>query len=142
MEYQDVIPVKVAANLVAKITYQYKGIILVYFINFITTDHFSAGLIIGGVDEEGPQVYSVQSGAVIRQKITSSGSGSFFIAGFMDANYSTTFNKQMGVEFVKTAISLAINRDNSSGGGVRIVDITKEGFSRIEYSFNELSHQN
>lgn len=128
MEYNDVIPVKVAAQLAAKITYQYK-------------DYFSAALIIGGVDNEGSHVYSISYGSMIRQNMVTSGSGSFFIAGFMDMNYQPNFNKQNAIEFVKTSISLAINRDNSSGGGVRICDITKDGFTRTDYSFNELNYQ-
>jgi 20S proteasome subunit beta 1 len=79
---------------------------------------------------------------MIKQKITSTGSGSVFIAGFMDVNYNENFNKQSAIEFVKTSISLAVNRDNSSGGGVRVVDITEDGFVRHEFSFNELGFQN
>jgi len=129
LEYQGVIPVKVAANLAAKITYEYK-------------DYFSASLIIGGVDDEGSHIFSINSGSIIPQKITASGSGSFFISGFMDSNYQPNFNKDRAINFVKTSISLAINRDNSSGGGVRICDITKDGFNRIEFSYNELDFQN
>ena len=128
MEYQGLIPVKVAATLAAKLTYQYK-------------DYFSAALIIGGVDDEGSHVYSVGYGSMIPQKMTCSGSGSFFISGFMDMNYQPTFNKDQAINFIKTAISLAINRDNSSGAGVRICDINKDGFERYEYSFNELQYQ-
>ncbi len=129
MEYQGIIPVKVAATLAAKLTYNYK-------------DHFSAALIIGGYDEEGPQLYSVSYGSIIPQKVTSSGSGSFFISGFMDINYQPNFNKDQAINFIKTSISLAINRDNSSGGGVRVCDVSKDGFTRYEYSFNELQYQN
>jgi 20S proteasome subunit beta 1 len=129
MEYQGVIPVLVAATLVSKLTYKYK-------------DYFSAGLIIAGVDEQGPSVYSVAYGHLIKQKIVSMGSGSGFIQGFLDTNYSSNLNKENAIKLVKAAISLAINRDNSSGGGVRIADITKEGFKRYEFSFNELDFQN
>lgn len=129
LEYQGVIPVKVAANLAGKITYEYK-------------DYFSASLIIGGVDDEGQHIYSINSGSIIPQKITSSGSGSFFISGFLDLNYQPNFNKEQAINFVKTSISLAINRDNSSGGGIRICDVTKEGFKRYEFSYNELDFQN
>lgn len=129
MEYQGLVPVKVAATLAAKITYKYK-------------DYFSAGLIIAGVDEEGPSVYSVSSGSVIKQPLVTKGSGSVFMSAFLDANYNSNFNKQTGIEFCKTAISYAINRDNSSGGGVRVVDITKDGYTRHEFSFNELQNQN
>lgn len=129
LEYQGIIPVKVAATLISKITYMYK-------------DHFSAGFILGGVDDDGPQLYSIQSGSVIRQKITSSGSGSVFIQGFLDSNFNQNFNKQTAIEFAKSAVSLALNRDNSSGGGIRLVDITKDGYNRQDFSYNELPFQN
>ena len=129
MEYQDVIPVKVAANLAAKITYNYK-------------DHFSAALIIGGVDNDGSHVYSISNGSAIKQKITYAGSGSYFTCGYMDMNYKEGFSKEAGIKFIVESISIAINKDNSSGGGVRICNITKDGFERQDYSFNELPHQN
>eukprot|EP00340_Litonotus_pictus_P000525 CAMPEP_0170518316 /NCGR_PEP_ID=MMETSP0209-20121228/4031_1 /TAXON_ID=665100 ORGANISM="Litonotus pictus, Strain P1" /NCGR_SAMPLE_ID=MMETSP0209 /ASSEMBLY_ACC=CAM_ASM_000301 /LENGTH=230 /DNA_ID=CAMNT_0010803825 /DNA_START=12 /DNA_END=704 /DNA_ORIENTATION=- len=128
MEFQGIIPVKVAATLVGKLTYRYK-------------DHFSAGIIIGGVDETGPHVFSVSSGSVIEQPMTASGSGSYFISGFLDAHFQENFNKQNAIEFAKSAVSLAINKDNSSGGGVRIIDITLEGYTRHDFSFNTLPYQ-
>jgi 20S proteasome subunit beta 1 len=129
MEYQGVIPVKVAATLMAKFIYKYKN-------------HFSAGLIIGGVDEEGSSVYSVRDGSAIKQDFLTGGSGSVFLTGFSDMNYNENFSKQNAIVFAKTAISLAINRDNSSGGGIRLIDITNEGFTRHDFSFNELEYQN
>ena len=129
MEYQDTIPVKVAVNLAAKLTYNYK-------------DYFSAALIIAGVDDEGSHVYSIGSGSVIKQKLAYAGSGSYFTCGYMEANYKEGMSKENGIEFVVNSIAIAINKDNSSGGGVRICDITKDGYKRHEYSFNQLPHQN
>ena len=129
MEYQGVIPVKVAATLIAKLTYQYKN-------------YFSAGILIGGVDEEGPAVYSISYGACIRQPIVLSGSGSGFITGFIDVNYNKDFNLEQGIGFAKTCVAMALNRDNSSGGGCRVASVKIDGYTRYEFSFNQLDHQN
>lgn len=129
MEYQGLIPVKVAATLMSNLVYKYKT-------------YFSAGIIIGGVDDDGPSVYYLTEGSCIRQKCVLAGSGSGFITGFVDMNYDSSFNSDQAIEFAKTCVSLAINRDNSSGGGCRVVNITNEGFKRTEFSFNDLKFQN
>ena len=45
-------------------------------------------------------------------------------------------------EFLKTAVTLALFRDNSSGGIVRILDITKDGTTREFYPYNKLNLPN
>lgn len=128
MEYQDTIPVKVAVNLISKLTYNYK-------------DYFSAALIVGGVDEEGSHVYSISNGSAIKQKLAYSGSGSFYTCGYMDNHFKENMTKENGIEFIVNSISIAIEKDNSSGGGIRVCDITKDGFNRLEYPFNRLPNQ-
>lgn len=59
-----------------------------------------------------------------------SGSGSTFVWGFVDANYKENFSRREVTEFVKSAISLAIYRDSSSGGIIRLLYITKDGIER------------
>jgi len=59
-----------------------------------------------------------------------------------DLKHKREIDQQTAIEFAKTAISLSINKDNSSVGGVRLVDITKDGYTRIDYNFNELPYQN
>lgn len=69
-------------------------------------------------------------GSVVKQNVAISGSGSAFIYGWVDSNYREGMTKQDAREFLKTAVSLAIFRDNSSGGIIRLMDITKHGFER------------
>ena len=59
-----------------------------------------------------------------------SGSGSTFIWGYMDANYKPTFTKYEAKEFIKSCIALAVYRDTSSGGCIRLLDITKDSIER------------
>lgn len=59
-----------------------------------------------------------------------SGSGSTFVWGFVDANYKANMTKTECKEFIKSAIALAIYRDSSSGGCIRLLDITQDGCQR------------
>ena len=59
-----------------------------------------------------------------------SGSGSVFIQGFIDANYKNTMSRAEVKEFAKSCISLACYRDGSSGGCIRLLDITEGGIER------------
>ena len=46
--------------------------------------------------------------------------------------------RQEAKEFLKKCVTLAMYRDNSSGGVVRILDITKDGFSREYFPFDQI----
>jgi 20S proteasome subunit beta 1 len=95
-------------------------------------DYLSAALIVCGWDRiNGPQIYSVGlGGTVSRQEIALSGSGSAFIYGFCDTNFRSKMSKQECRDFIVKALSLAMYRDNSSGGIIRLVDINKDGYQR------------
>lgn len=129
IEYGDLPLVKVATRVLQQFQYEYK-------------DHLSAAVIVCGIDKvEGPQIYSVGiGGTVSRQNIALSGSGSAFIYGYCDTNYKTGMSRQDAKQFVQNAITLATHRDNSSGGIIRMVDITKDGYKREYVSYNELNY--
>ena len=55
----------------------------------------------------------------MRQPASIGGSGSTYLYGFIDANYKQDMSKEQCVELAKKAVTLAINRDGSSGGCVR-----------------------
>ena len=48
----------------------------------------------------------------------------------MDSNYKANMTKVAAKEFLKNCISLAVFRDGSSGGCMRILDITKDKVER------------
>lgn len=60
------------------------------------------------------------------------GSGSTFIEGFIDANYKPNMSKADCTDFLKSCVQLAVYRDGSSGGCIRLVSITKD---KIEKDF-------
>jgi 20S proteasome subunit beta 1 len=112
-------PVKAAANILKQYQYEYK-------------DYLSAGLILCGWDKiNGSQVYSIgMGGTVSRQEIVIGGSGSAFIYGYCDVHFKSKMSRQECRDFIVKSLSLAMFRDNSSGGIVRLVDINKDGYQR------------
>ena len=58
----------------------------------------------------------------------------------MDANYREGMGKEECVELVKQCVTLAINRDGSSGGCCRIAVITEDGIERRLFHNNNLAY--
>ena len=80
---------------------------------------------------KGYQIYQVNSsGLCTEDDWALSGSGSTFIWGYVDANYKPNMSKLECAEFIKSCIALAIYRDSSSGGIIRLLDITKDKVER------------
>ena len=131
VEYGDKPPVKVAARILQQYQYEYK-------------DYLSAGIIVCGVDNvEGPCIYSVGlGGTTLKQNIAMSGSGSTYVYGYIDANYKPNMTKQEAKEFLKKAVTLAMYRDNYSGGTIRMLDITKDGYTREYIPFDKIQFPN
>lgn len=111
--------VQIAANLAAELCYSNK-------------DNLSAGLIVAGYDERSKgEVYSIPlGGSVHRQDIAVGGSGSTYIYGFCDTNYKEDMSEAEAIDFLKHAIALAMERDGSSGGVIRMAVINEEGIVR------------
>ncbi|KAK4312747.1 hypothetical protein Pmani_015865 [Petrolisthes manimaculis] len=119
--------VRVAANTFKEICYNYR-------------DSLMAGIIVAGWDKGiGGQVYTIPlGGMIVRQPVAIGGSGSTYVWGHIDATYKPNMNKQETVDFVKNTLTLALTRDGSSGGVVRVAVITKDGVERQTFLHNEL----
>ncbi|KTW30622.1 hypothetical protein T552_00338 [Pneumocystis carinii B80] len=115
--------VQIAANIASEICYQNKDIL-------------TAGLIVAGFDDEtGADIYSIPlGGSIHQQNIAIGGSGSSYIYGYCDKTFTPDMSKEDGIEFLKQAVSLAIKRDGSSGGVIRMAIITKHGVERLFFS--------
>ncbi|NWU04415.1 PSB6 protein, partial [Urocynchramus pylzowi] len=75
-----------------------------------------------------PQVYVVpMGGLLLRQPFAVGGSGSSYIYGFLDATFQPGMSRSQCQEFVARALALAMVRDGSSGGVIRLAAITEEG---------------
>ncbi|ESK97562.1 proteasome subunit beta type 6 [Moniliophthora roreri MCA 2997] len=109
-----------AAALMEKMCYQNK-------------DALSAGIIVAGWDKSvGPSVYNIPlGGGLFRQPWAIGGSGSTYVYGYCDATYQEGWGRDETVNFVKNTLSLAMSRDGSSGGCVRMCVITEDGVERL-----------
>lgn len=119
--------VHAAANVFRDICYNYR-------------EQLTAGIICAGWDSRnGGQVYCIPLGGMLkREPITIGGSGSSYIYGFVDSTYKVGMSETECVDLVLKAVTLALNRDGSSGGCVRIGIIDKNGCRRKLYLGNEL----
>ncbi|XP_030623228.1 proteasome subunit beta type-9 [Chanos chanos] len=118
--------VRSAATLVKNISYKYK-------------EELSAHLIVGGWDRRGGgQVYVTLNGLLSKQPFAIGGSGSSYIYGFVDAEYRKGMSRRECQEFVVNALTLAMNRDGSSGGVAYIVTVDENGAEEKCILGNEL----
>lgn len=62
--------------------------------------------------------------------MASMGSGSYFLKSYIDKTYREGMSKREAIEFAKEAVSLACFRDGSSGGCIRLLDITEDKLER------------
>ncbi|KAJ8335312.1 hypothetical protein SKAU_G00409510 [Synaphobranchus kaupii] len=107
--------VRSAATLVRNISYKYK-------------EELSAHLIVAGWDRrDGGQVFATLNGLLSRQPFAVGGSGSFYVYGFVDAEYKPSMTKEECQQFVTNTLSLAMSRDGSSGGVAFLVTIDDKG---------------
>ncbi|KAI0774409.1 20S proteasome subunit [Fomes fomentarius] len=113
-------PVHTAATMFQKLCYDNK-------------DGLSAGIIVAGWDKEaGPSVYNIPlGGGLFKQPWAIGGSGSTYVYGYCDATYQEGWGRDQTVEFVKNTLALAMSRDGSSGGVIRMCVITEDKVERL-----------
>ncbi|XP_012280875.1 proteasome subunit beta type-6 [Orussus abietinus] len=111
--------VETAANVFRELCYNYR-------------DSLLAGVLVAGWDRRnGGQVYSIPIGGMcVRQPIAIGGSGSSYVYGYVDAHYKPNMSKDECVELISNTLALAMSRDGSSGGVIRIGVITEDGIER------------
>ncbi|KAL0269309.1 UNVERIFIED_CONTAM: hypothetical protein PYX00_007092 [Menopon gallinae] len=116
-----------AANIFKELCYNYR-------------DSLTAGIIVAGYDDlKGGQVYCIPIGGMLqRQAVAVGGSGSTYIYGFVDSKFKSNMNKEQTAKFVTEALALAMIRDGSSGGVIRLGIITKDGMERRLISGNNI----
>ncbi|KAJ7283793.1 20S proteasome subunit [Mycena rebaudengoi] len=107
---------------------------------YANKDALSAGIIVAGWDKEvGPSVYNIPlGGGLFRQPWAIGGSGSTYVYGYCDATYKEGWGRDETVEFVRNTLSLAMSRDGSSGGVIRMCVITEDSVERLFVPGNKL----
>ncbi|KFM25126.1 Proteasome subunit beta type-6 [Auxenochlorella protothecoides] len=110
--------VKTVAGMIRSMNYQYK--------------HLVGAMIVAGWDAAGgPQVYGCPIGGTLsKESWTTDGSGSTYIWGYLDEEFREGMTRSEAEDLVATALELAMARDGSSGGVVRLVTITEKGAER------------
>jgi len=84
--------------------------------------------ILGGVDDEGPHVYSIDPlGSVMEEDYTVSGSGSMFALGVLEGNYHEDLSIDEAKRLAGRAIKAALERDVASGNGINVAVVTADG---------------
>ncbi|XP_065426616.1 proteasome subunit beta type-6 isoform X2 [Chrysemys picta bellii] len=119
--------VHTAASLFKEMCYRYR-------------EDLMAGIIVAGWDRrKGGQVFSVpMGGMMVRQPFSVGGSGSSYIYGFVDASYKPGMSQEECLSFTANALALAMERDGSSGGVIRLAAITEQGVERQVVLGNQL----
>lgn len=90
-------------------------------------------LVVGGMDENGPSVYSLDmAGGSIPDDYVTTGSGSPYVYGVLEDQFKKEMDLKEGVDLAIRALNAAIKRDAASGNGMDIATITKKGFTMLD----------
>ncbi len=113
--------VKEVANLMGSIIYQ-------------NIRKFSAipgitAFLLAGRDQSGLHLYELSpDGTVMKQeKYMADGSGFMYALGVLDTSYKPEISVQEGVKLAVQAVNAALQRDASSGEGIDVLTVTKDG---------------
>ncbi len=90
-------------------------------------------LLVGGVDEHGPSIYSVDAmgGATMEEEIVATGSGSPMAYGVLEDRFTPDLSEDDAVGLSIRALRAAMRRDAGSGEGIHVVIITKDKYYEI-----------
>jgi proteasome beta subunit len=84
--------------------------------------------ILGGVDAEGPHIYSIDPlGSVMEEEYTVSGSGSQFALGVLEQEYHNDMTLDEAKHVAARAVKSAVERDVASGNGINVAVVTEDG---------------
>jgi proteasome beta subunit len=88
--------------------------------------------LVGGFDETGPHVYNLDPyGSLIEEKMVSTGSGSPFAYGVLEAQYKENKPVNEILPIVVKAVDSAMKRDIASGDSFDVAVIDKDGFREL-----------
>lgn len=99
---------------------------------------FYVQLILGGLDGNEPQLYSIDAmgGATEESKFTASGSGSLTALGYIEDSYKKGITSKEAIKLAARALSIAMRRDSATGDSIRVAAITGSGYT--EYTGKDL----
>ena len=89
--------------------------------------------LIGGVDETGASIYSLDAaGGMIKDTFISTGSGSTFAYGVLEDRFHEDITVEEAKELALRAIKAATERDTYSGNGFLVAQVTEDGYKMLE----------
>ena len=90
-------------------------------------------LLVGGIDETGPSIYSVDAmgGATKEEEIVATGSGSPMAYGVLEDRFRKDMNEEEAIDIAIRALKSAMKRDAGSGEGIHVVVITKDRYQEM-----------
>lgn len=95
---------------------------------------FFVQLLVGGVDKNGPGIYSLDAvgGMIEEKKAVATGSGSPIAYGVLEDRFVENMPIDEGVELAVRALHNAMKRDSASGDGIDVVKIIPDGYIQVE----------
>jgi proteasome beta subunit len=90
-------------------------------------------LLVGGIDETGPSVYSVDAmgGATKEEEVVATGSGSPMAYGVLEDRFKPGMTEEEAIELAVRGLKSAMKRDAGSGEGIHVVVITKDKYQTL-----------
>ena len=103
---------------------------MVNLINYYKRYGLQMGLMLAGVDDNGPNLYYINTeGSRIKGHLFSVGSGMTYAYGVLDTFYRWDMSLDEAVELGRRAIYHATHRDTGSGGFCRVYHVHKGGWT-------------
>jgi proteasome beta subunit len=90
-------------------------------------------LLVGGIDETGPSIYSVDAmgGATKEEEIVATGSGSPMAYGVLEDRFTPKMSEDQAIDLAIRGLKSAMKRDAGSGEGIHVVVITKDKYEEL-----------
>lgn len=103
---------------------------------------YIAQIIIGGLDESGPKIFTLDPvGSLIEEKtFCATGSGTPYAIGVLEDSYNEKegLTIEQAIPIAIHAVRSSIERDTGSGNGIDVVIINKDGYKEIPNNEIEL----
>lgn len=113
------LPVSSAARLLSNLLFSVRGALM-------------AQVLVGGVDDTGPHVFSIDPfGSLTEEKCVSTGSGSPVAYGILEDKYREGVAIKGMLPVIVKAVNAAMKRDSASGDNFNIVVIDNKGYREL-----------
>jgi proteasome beta subunit len=99
---------------------------------------FLTQTLIGGLDEDGPHLYSLDlAGSLIEEQYSAVGTATSLVLGVLEANYREKLSAEEAVKLAVKSIRSATRRDAMSGDGIDLLVVSPKGVEARQFSLAE-----